>query len=342
MRDAGSQRVVARASAPDHEGKGRRCARILATAGGRGAARPMAVARRRRPAVTERRTRRGRPPVRRPHGRSGRGRRAALPLQRHAPVDHRVPHRRPLHRARPAASRRDRGSADPARMPLGSWLIRQLIPIVRGITGYPWTATSAGPLPAPAVRPDCVVRTCMTSVSSSSTPAVSGVATYGALPSLDQLDTLKTKRGQQRRDLHVRRLRVPEGLPGRGSAGRSSNVSCADGRPSEADPDQCAASPATPRSLLSEQRAAPAGPASATRAGPNFLGDTNVVAGVTSFGDERQLRRDRRRATVPTGRTTSTGSTLPRLTHVPRPRRRRPGSGRGLVMSGAPVRRARG
>ena len=78
-----------------------------------------------------------------------------------------------------------------------------------------------------------------------------------------------------------------------------------------------------------------------TRAGPNFLGTSNVVAGVTSFGMNGNCA-----GTGGVYRVDRADDLTWLATFFARPTLasddRGPGSGRGLVMSGAPARRARG
>ncbi len=96
-------------------------------------------------------------------------------------------------------------------------------------------------------------------------------------------------------------------------------------------------------SLLLSNNAAPAGPASATPAARTSSARPDVVAGVTSFGINGQLRRHGRR--LPDGQRGDArlGAPLPALTRAARPRTDttpRPG-GRGVVMprdSGPPAR----
>ena len=109
-------------------------------------------------------------------------------------------------------------------------------------------------------------------------PGVTGLSTYGALPKADQLDALKTRRGKQNTTFTSVGYGLQRSLPYYSEAARVRMV-------------------ATPRliqinspgftgdfSLLLSNNHATGGTCFGDSGGPNFLGESNVVAGVTSYG----------------------------------------------------------
>lgn len=109
-------------------------------------------------------------------------------------------------------------------------------------------------------------------------PGVTGLSTYGVLPGLDSLDTLKTRRGKQDTTFTA----VGYGL-------QQINPVFV-----QSDRVRMAANPELIQinvpgftgdfSLLLTNNHSTGGTCFGDSGGPNFLGDTNQVAGVTSFG----------------------------------------------------------
>ena len=144
--------------------------------------------------------------------------------------------------------------------------------------GYPFDGDVGGtPHPHPDYNPNAFfLRDVGVVVLDESFPSPNGV--YGELPSLNQLDVLKTRRGQQ----NVTFTAVGYGLQ------RINPVFV------EAERVRMVAHPKLNQinvpgftgdfSLLLSNNHSTGGTCFGDSGGPNFLGDSNVVAGVTSFG----------------------------------------------------------
>jgi secreted trypsin-like serine protease len=112
------------------------------------------------------------------------------------------------------------------------------------------------------------------------TPA--NVGAYGQLPTVNQLDTLKTKRGQQDVSFTAVGYGLQQSFPD-AAAWKEHNVKV-----------RMVAHPQLLQinvpgftgdfSLLLSNNAHTGGTCFGDSGGPNFLGDTNIVAAVTSFG----------------------------------------------------------
>lgn len=115
-------------------------------------------------------------------------------------------------------------------------------------------------------------------------PGVTGLSTYGELPELDQLDDLKTRRGKQNQSF----TSVGYGLQQIVSNPVKGAIHI------KADLVRMNATPHLIQinvpgftgdfSLLLSNNHSTGGTCFGDSGGPNFLGDSNIVAGVTSFG----------------------------------------------------------
>lgn len=107
-------------------------------------------------------------------------------------------------------------------------------------------------------------------------------STYGVLPQLNQLDALKTRRGQQNQSFTAVGYGLQESFPDAASF-QENNVRV-----------RMVATPHLLQinvpgftgdfSILLSNNASTGGTCFGDSGGPNFLGNTNIVAGVTSFG----------------------------------------------------------
>jgi hypothetical protein len=149
-----------------------------------------------------------------------------------------------------------------------------------GITGYPCTGDVGGtPHPHPLYNPNAFYLH-DAGVVALDDPMV--MDTYGALPTVDQLDSMKTKRGQQ--DLTFTAV----------GYGLQASFPVAASWKDVAIRVRMVAHPKLIQinvpgfvgdfSLLLSNNANTGGTCFGDSGGPNFLGDSNVVAGVTSFG----------------------------------------------------------
>ena len=104
---------------------------------------------------------------------------------------------------------------------------------------------------------------------------------YGALPTLDQLDALKNKRGQQNVTFTAVGYGLQESFPD-AAAWQENNVRVR----MVAHPklNQINGGIVGDFSLLLSNNANTGGTCFGDSGGPNFIGDSNVIAGVTSFG----------------------------------------------------------
>ena len=143
--------------------------------------------------------------------------------------------------------------------------------------GYPFTGDVGGtPHPHPDYNPNAFfLRDVGVVVLDESFPSPNGE--YGELPSLNQLDALKTKRGQQDVTFTAVGYGLQQSNPVHVQAERVRMV---------AHPklNQINNGYVRDFSILLSNNAHTGGTCFGDSGGPNFLGDSNVVAGVTSFG----------------------------------------------------------
>lgn len=146
--------------------------------------------------------------------------------------------------------------------------------------GYPFTGQAGGtPYTHPDYDPDAFVLRDVGVVVLDEEVAMD---TYGQLPELDQLDALKTKRGKQNVTFTAVGYGLQESFPDAASW-QENNVRV-----------RMVAHPKLNQinvpgftgdfSMLLSNNANTGGTCFGDSGGPNFLGDSNVIAGVTSFG----------------------------------------------------------
>jgi secreted trypsin-like serine protease len=104
---------------------------------------------------------------------------------------------------------------------------------------------------------------------------------YGALPQLDQLDGLKTKRGQQDVTFTAVGYGLQKSFP---DAASWKDAAIRERMVAYPKLNQINTGFTGDYSLLLSNNANTGGTCFGDSGGPNFLGDSNVVAGVTSFG----------------------------------------------------------
>jgi hypothetical protein len=104
---------------------------------------------------------------------------------------------------------------------------------------------------------------------------------YGALPTVDQLDGLKTKRGQKEVTFTAVGYGLQKSFP---DAAAWKDVAFRERMVAYPKLNQINTGYTGDQSLLLSNNAHTGGTCFGDSGGPNFLGDSNVVAGVTSFG----------------------------------------------------------
>ena len=107
------------------------------------------------------------------------------------------------------------------------------------------------------------------------------MATYGALPALDQLDSLKVKRGQKDVTFTAVGYGLQQSFPDAGSWKENNQRVRMVARPRLL---QINTGFTGDGSLLLSNNAHTGGTCFGDSGGPNFVGTSNVIAGVTSFG----------------------------------------------------------
>ena len=146
--------------------------------------------------------------------------------------------------------------------------------------GYPFTGQAGGtPYSHPQYMPNAFFRYDL-GVVVLDQPKAMGV--YGALPALDQLDTLKTRRGQQDQGFTAVGYGLQQSFPDAASW-KENNVRV-----------RMVAYPKLVQinvpgytgdfSMLLSNNANTGGTCFGDSGGPNFVGNSNVIGGVTSFG----------------------------------------------------------
>lgn len=152
---------------------------------------------------------------------------------------------------------------------------------LEGDPSYPWEGDVDGvPYTHPAYNPDAFFLADLGMVALNS-PWETASGFYGALPDYDQLDAMKTRRGQQDTTFtavgYGLQASFPDAAAWKNQAYRIRMVS----RPQLI---QINTGLTGTESLILSNNANTGGTCFGDSGGPNFIGDTNVIGGVTSFG----------------------------------------------------------
>ena len=148
-----------------------------------------------------------------------------------------------------------------------------------GIVGYPCTGNATGtPHTHPLYNPAAFYLH-DAGIVTLNTPVVK--STYGALPHANQLDDLKTKRGQQDVTFTAVGYGLQQAFP---DAAAWKDVAIRTRMVAYPKLNQINGGIVADFALLLSNNASTGGTCFGDSGGPNFLGTSNVVAGITSFG----------------------------------------------------------